>query len=93
MLTAQPMLSSQTLTVQVRDASGRALPACITLISPEHRVMSFCQVDQDGSTTIPHLPAKLYHVSAKSAGYVMQQKEVDLRGGSNTLSFTLVRKR
>jgi hypothetical protein len=92
MLTAQPQVSSQTLTVQVRDASGRALPACITVISPEHVVMKFCQVDQDGRTTIPNLPPKLYRVSAKTGGYVMQQKEVDLRKSDNTLSFVMQRK-
>lgn len=89
-----PVVSgNKVLTVQVNDRSGRPLRACITVISPEHEVVNFCQVDIDGRTTIPNLAAKKYRVSAKSAGYVMQQKEIDLTAGANAVSFTLEPKR
>jgi hypothetical protein len=90
---AQPLHYDQTLTVQVRDTAGNPLHACITVISPEHEVTSFCQVDDHGNTTIPNLPAKRYRVSVKSAGYVMQQKEIEVGTGANVVSFTLEAKR
>ncbi|MEO6390509.1 MAG: carboxypeptidase-like regulatory domain-containing protein [Pyrinomonadaceae bacterium] len=84
---------NKVLTVQVNDRAGRPLRACITVISPEHEVISFCQVDINGRTTIPNLAAEKYRVSAKSAGYVMQQKEIDLTAGANAVSFNLDPKR
>ena len=90
---AQPRGGDRVLTVQVRDTAGNPLHACITVISPEHEVTSFCQVDDRGNTTIPNLPAKHYRISAKSAGYVMQQKEIELGTGNNVVSFTLEPKR
>ena len=88
---AQPLPrgGNEVLTVQVNDRAGRPLRACITVISPKHEVISFCQVDHNGRTTIPNLAAKKYRVSAKSGGYVMQQKEVDLTNGANAVAFTL----
>jgi hypothetical protein len=77
------------LTVRVQNAAGSPLRACITVISPNHTVANFCQVDHDGVTTIPNLPREKYRVSAKSSGYVMQQQEIDMTTGNGEVAFTL----
>jgi hypothetical protein len=87
-LVANPV-AGEVLTVKVQDAAGRPLRACITVISPDHQVVNFCQVDHDGVTEIPNLNRQKYRVSAKSSGYVMEQKEIDLGTGENQVSFTL----
>lgn len=77
------------LTVEVRDASGRALErACVTFVPREGEIV-FRKADKRGTVKLKSLLAGNYRVVVKVDGYEAQKREITIGDRSEVVAFAL----
>jgi uncharacterized surface anchored protein len=81
--------SQRWLLVEVKDEQGQPLKrACVTLVPKEGEII-FRNADSRGRVKMKKLAAGRYRVTAKSAGYELQGKEITVGPESETVAFVL----